>query len=214
MAEDSEILEVDPFTQPKRNVVTDLNKKALLRQILMTILCISVPLIAGASYSLPSVTIDQLMDPNEPLSLTRDQASWYGKFQRFSLISNWNLHILISAAFHTITAPVGGLIVILLMDKLGRRKTLLVSGVFAAVSGIIMAIAQGTSNESLFIQLLVSRFFIGITCGIGTAPSGAYIGEISNPKIRGRLVLLTSVSIATGITLMYVLGYFIRVSKY
>lgn len=75
-----------------------------------------------------------------------------------------------------------------------------------------MALCPEISNEALFIQILVSRFFIGITCGVGTAPSGAYIGEISNPTIRGRLGLLTSISIATGITLMYILGYFIRVS--
>lgn len=101
----------------------------------------------------------------------------------------------------------------LLMDKMGRRATLIVGGFCAAISGIIMALIGETSNESLFIQLLVSRFFIGITCGFGTAPAGAYIGEISNPKIRGRLVLLTFVSLATGITLMYVLGYYIRVSN-
>ncbi|KAL5273279.1 hypothetical protein ACFFRR_000196 [Megaselia abdita] len=191
MTVDSEICEVDSLTLPKRNVVTDLNKKALLRQIFMSVMCISGPLIAGACYSQPSITIDQLTDPDEPVFLTKDQASWY-------------------AAFHTITAPLGGLIVILLMDKIGRKTTLIVGGVCAAISTIIMALAPETSNESLFIQLLVSRFFIGITCGVGTAPSGAYIGEISNPKIRGRLVLLTSVSIATGITLMYVLGYYIR----
>lgn len=89
---------------------------------------------------------------------------------------------------------------------------MLAGGVFAVISAVIMAIAPETSNESLFIQLLLSRFFVGITCGIGPAPPGAYIGEISNPKIRGRLVLLPSMSFATGITVMYVLGYYIRVS--
>lgn len=89
---------------------------------------------------------------------------------------------------------------------------MLVGGAFAAISAVIMAMAPQTSNEVLFYQLLLSRFFIGITCGIGPAPPGAYIGEISNPKVRGRLVLLPSMSFATGIIVMYALGYFIRVS--
>lgn len=76
----TEISEVDPFTQPKRNVVTDLNKKALLRQIFMAMMAISGPLVAGACYSQPSITINQLMDPDEPAFLTKDQASWYGEF--------------------------------------------------------------------------------------------------------------------------------------
>lgn len=76
-----------------------------------------------------------------------------------------------------------------------------------------MATAPETSNQSLFYQLLASRLFIGITCGIGPAPPGAYIGEISNPNIRGRLVLLPSIAFAFGIVVMYSLGYFIRVSN-
>lgn len=78
---DSEICEVEALTPThhKRNVVTDLNKKALLRQVYMSIVCISGPLIAGACYSQPSITIDQLTDPDEPVFLTKDQGSWYGE---------------------------------------------------------------------------------------------------------------------------------------
>lgn len=80
----TEISEVDPLNQSKRNVVADLNRKALLRQIFMSVMCIAGPLVAGACYSQPSITIDQLTDPKEPAFLTKDQASWYGEFNRLS----------------------------------------------------------------------------------------------------------------------------------
>lgn len=81
MTLNSEIDEGDPLTitQANRNVVTDLNRKALLRQIYMSVLCVSGPLVTGACYSQPSITIDQLTDPNEPVFLSKDQASWYGE---------------------------------------------------------------------------------------------------------------------------------------
>ncbi|XP_037950645.1 facilitated trehalose transporter Tret1-like isoform X2 [Teleopsis dalmanni] len=42
------------------------------------------------------------------------------------------------------------------------------------------------------------------------APVGVYAAEISMPKIRGRLILGTSIAVASGITLIYLLGFFIR----
>lgn len=48
--------------------------------------------------------------------------------------------------------------------------------------------------------------------GLCVSPVGVYSAEISLPRIRGRLILGTSIGIAAGILFMYVLGYFIRVS--
>lgn len=74
-----------------------------------------------------------------------------------------------------------------------------------------MAIAVESDQETLFIQLLVSRFIIGIMTGIAVVPIGVYAAEICYPSLRGSLTLGSSISIATGISVMYILGYFIRV---
>lgn len=74
-----ETYEVDAFLQPKQNVGTDLNKKALLRQLFMSLMSIGGPFIAGACYSQPTITINQLTDREELVFLTRNQASWYGE---------------------------------------------------------------------------------------------------------------------------------------
>lgn len=46
--------------------------------------------------------------------------------------------------------------------------------------------------------------------GLASAPSGVYAAEISLPKMRGKLILGTSISVALGITVLYTIGYFIR----
>lgn len=45
---------------------------------------------------------------------------------------------------------------------------------------------------------------------MASAPTGVYSAEISTPKIRGCLILGTSIAVAAGITFIYILGYFIR----
>lgn len=79
------ISEVDPFIKSKGNLSAELNNKALLRQIFMSLMSIGGPLIVGACYSQPTVTINQLTDPSEPAFLTKDQASWYGEFYVYDI---------------------------------------------------------------------------------------------------------------------------------
>lgn len=74
-----------------------------------------------------------------------------------------------------------------------------------------MAVAVESDQEALFIQLLVSRFIVGLMTGIAVVPIGVYAAEICYPTLRGSLTLGSSISIAMGITVMYILGYFIRV---
>lgn len=50
--------------------------------------------------------------------------------------------------------------------------------------------------------------------GLCLSPVGVYSAEIGLPRIRGRLILGTSIGIAAGILFMYIVGYFIRVSEW
>ena len=55
-------------------------------------------------------------------------------------------------------------------------------------------------------------FIEGITTGLSSSPAAVYSAEIATPKLRGRLTLLTSMAIAIGILMIYVLGYIFPVS--
>lgn len=40
-----------------------------------------------------------------------------------------------------------------------------------------------------------------------SSPAAVYSAEIATPKLRGRLTVLTSLAIAVGILMIYILGY-------
>ncbi|XP_050323607.1 facilitated trehalose transporter Tret1 isoform X2 [Bactrocera neohumeralis] len=182
---------VSGLNRPTEKVPLGEQSRAVRRQELMVLLGNIGLLSTGMALSLPTVTLRQLMDPNEAVHLSESQASWF-------------------ASINTLSCPLGGLLSGFLLDKMGRKNTLYVLNGIALASWALMALAVESNADTVFIQLMVSRFCIGIAMGIASAPVGVYSAEISLPRIRGRLILGTSVSIAAGILVMYIMGYFIR----
>lgn len=149
-----------------------------------------------------------------------------------------------TASINAIACPIGGLLCSYVLDKYGRKKTLYTinllsvrqiwSGtcIFSAsfnllnflfhfllkkiqvISWGMMAMASSVDKELMFIQLLVARFIIGICIGLSSSPSAVYSAEIAHPTLRGRISVITSVTIGAGILLVYCLGYFIPVRKF
>lgn len=105
--------------------------------------------------------------------------------------------------------PLGALLSGYILDKFGRKYTLVFINITAIISWGILATASKTDPTLLYYQLLIGRFIIGITTGLSSSPAAVYSAEIASPKLRGRLMLLTSMAIAMGILLIYSLGYFI-----
>ncbi|XP_017484590.1 PREDICTED: facilitated trehalose transporter Tret1-2 homolog [Rhagoletis zephyria] len=179
------------LNKPAKQIPLGEQSRAVRRQGLMVILGNIGLLSAGMALGMPTVTMRQLTDPNEAVHLSESQASWF-------------------ASINTLSCPLGGLLSGILLDKLGRKNTLIVLNVIALFAWALMALAIESNVDVVFIQLLVSRFCIGITMGIASAPVGVYSAEISLPRIRGRLILGTSVAISAGIMVIYIIGYFIR----
>ncbi|KAL7735241.1 hypothetical protein ACLKA6_004496 [Drosophila palustris] len=165
--------------------------RAVRRQALMVILANIGVLSSGMSLAIPTVTLRQLQSENESVHLSEAQASWF-------------------AAINTLSCPLGGLLSGVLLDRIGRKRTLYVLNVLGIIAWILLATASATSSVSFYHQLLLSRFIIGIVMGLASAPAGVYAAEISLPKLRGILILGTSISVALGITVLYSIGYFIR----
>lgn len=82
----------------------------------------------------------------------------------------------------------------------------------SVISWGMMAMSSRVDRELMFIQLMVARCMIGIVIGLSSAPSAVYSVEIAHPTLRGRFSVITSVTIALGVLVIYVLGYFIPVS--
>lgn len=153
-----------------------------------------------------------------------------------NLLCSWHFKFL--ASINAIACILGGILSATLLDRIGRKFTLVVINLFSIISWASMALASKSDQESLFWELMFSRLLIGITTGLSSSPAGnsfflnkyksrfflnnsllihllaVYSAEIAHPKLRGRLTLLTSMAIAVGILMIYVLGYFIPVRNF
>ncbi|XP_075169842.1 facilitated trehalose transporter Tret1 [Haematobia irritans] len=168
------------------------SRKAVWRQELMVFLGNTGVVGAGMSVALPSVTLGQLTNEDEEFCLSLEEASWF-------------------SAINTMACPLGGLLVGLLLDRIGRKNTILAFDVCGVLGwGLLATAALHTDRSAILIQMLIARFIQGIMIGLSVSPVGVYSAEISLPRIRGRLILGTSLGLAAGILFMYILGYFIR----
>lgn len=166
-------------------------RKAVRRQEMMVSFLLFGMLSFGMGLALPAITLNQLTDPSAPIHLDKSEASWF-------------------ASVSSITCPFGSLLTGYLLDKVGRKWTLIVSNLIALTSWALMALTVQQDHHIVFIQLLMSRLLIGLAMGMASSPSGVYSAEIALPKIRTRLILGGSLAISLGVLAVYVLGYFIR----
>ena len=86
-------------------------------------------------------------------------------------------------------------------DKYGRKKLLIISGVFFFIS------ALGSGYAPTFTQFVMYRLLGGIGMGMASTLSPMYIAEISPAKLRGRFVSLNQLTIVLGILLAQFINY-------
>ena len=89
----------------------------------------------------------------------------------------------------------------LLLEKLGRKKTLLISTFFTIVGAVFQAAANGVP------LMVVGRFVAGLALGILNPTIPIYISELSRPQERARLVGFFGLLVAIGFCLANWIGY-------
>ncbi|XP_066590321.1 facilitated trehalose transporter Tret1-like isoform X2 [Prorops nasuta] len=94
----------------------------------------------------------------------------------------------------------GSLLPLFLMDRIGRKGTLIVGTVPKVASWLLIGFAGDTG------LLLLGRCLAGIGCGVTYAVMPMYLGEISSTRSRGPLGTLLAVLLNIGMLLIYVLG--------
>ncbi|KAH9937922.1 general substrate transporter [Epithele typhae] len=92
---------------------------------------------------------------------------------------------------------VGAIAVSKLADLIGRKWTIIISGWIWVLGSILQAAAVNRG------MLVVGRIISGISVGIASAIVPLYQSEITEPRIRGRMVSLQQWSITWGILLQY-----------
>ena len=79
-----------------------------------------------------------------------------------------------------------------LLDRLGRRATLLIASLLLLLGAAVVCVAQG------FAALLVGRALQGLGSGCSWSACSVYITEIAPPHARGALVAIADISINVG----------------
>ncbi|XP_011551730.2 facilitated trehalose transporter Tret1 [Plutella xylostella] len=135
----------------------------------------------GMSISFVTMVLPEVLDAPEGLSINEYQASWFG-----------------SMAF--MCQPLGSIFSGPILDYFGRRKALFIVNLPHLVAWLMMYYSWNVPS------LFLANALLGIGTGIMEAPSVTYVGEVSDPSVRGILTTLTNCFTSTGVFLAYLLG--------
>ncbi|XP_022182980.1 facilitated trehalose transporter Tret1-like [Myzus persicae] len=121
----------------------------------------------GAQLMVSTVVIGALQndaskDSNEVLSITDEEASWFGSL----------LYLF---------TPVGNMLSLFLLDRLGHKKCLILTNVPSIVAQFMLYFAKNIE------MLYASSILIALAIGFSSSPSLAYAGEVGEPKLRSAL---------------------------
>lgn len=97
-------------------------------------------------------------------------------------------------------APVGALLVAALGDRIGRKKSILINAPFCFFCFFWLAYAKSIT------EICIIRFVIGATEGALYTALPMYIGEISDPEIRGFLSSTLAIAGTAGTLFINVIG--------
>ncbi|XP_067868514.1 solute carrier family 2, facilitated glucose transporter member 8 isoform X2 [Heterodontus francisci] len=173
------LLEPDGDAQKEQQYFNNVCNRNLY---LATFAAVLGPLSFGFVLGYSSPAIPELEANSNPyLKLDTTQASWFG-----SLV--------------TIGAAVGGIIGGWIVDKIGRKPSLMICA-FPYVSGFMMIIAA----QNVW-MLYGGRVLTGLASGVTSLVVPVYISETAHPKVRGLLGSSVQLMVVTGIMGAYVGG--------
>lgn len=126
-------------------------------------------------------------------------------------LSSWAHGATISSAL--IGCIIGGAISGMFASRLGRKKTLIVAAVLFFISALgsgfpeFLFFTEGEPTMGLLYMFNFYRVIGGIGVGLASAVCPVYIGEVSPPEIRGKLVSLNQFAIIFGMLVVYFVNY-------
>nr|XP_051711092.1 solute carrier family 2, facilitated glucose transporter member 8 isoform X4 [Oryctolagus cuniculus] len=132
-------------------------------------------------YSSPAIPSLRRAAPPAP-RLDDNEASWFG-------------------AIVTLGAAAGGVLGGGLVDRAGRKLSLLLCAV-----PFVVGFAVITAARDVWV-LLGGRLLTGLACGVASLVAPVYISEVAYPAVRGLLGSCVQLMVVTGILLAYLAGW-------
>lgn len=94
---------------------------------------------------------------------------------------------------------------IYLVDKVGRKKSIILSAVASIVTWLLIAVANRVE------YLYVARFLAGMSGNMAFVAAPMYIAEIASEKIRGLLAGIIYIMMLVGNLVIYCIGPFVKI---
>ncbi|XP_051999579.1 solute carrier family 2, facilitated glucose transporter member 3-like isoform X2 [Xyrauchen texanus] len=109
----------------------------------------------------------------------------------------------IAVAIFSVGGMIGSLCVGALVNKLGRRKSMLLSNILALIGGGLMGLSNMCSSYEM---MILGRLVIGVFCGLCTGLTPMYVGEIAPTALRGAFGTLHQLGVVIGILVAQIFG--------
>jgi hypothetical protein len=97
-----------------------------------------------------------------------------------------------AASLAAIATPIGCLVTGVLLDWLGRRRTLMVVNMPAVLGWLLIATASHSEPWFTY-QLYAGRLLTGLATGMSSSPATVYVSEVADKSLRGMMVTWSSV---------------------
>ncbi|XP_022612344.1 solute carrier family 2, facilitated glucose transporter member 1-like isoform X1 [Seriola dumerili] len=108
-----------------------------------------------------------------------------------------------SVAIFSVGGMIGSFSVGAMVNKFGRRKSMLLNNILALIGGGLMGLS--TLSRS-FEMVIAGRLVIGVFCGLCTGLTPMYVGEIAPTALRGAFGTLHQLGVVIGILVAQVFG--------
>ncbi|KAK2503286.1 hypothetical protein MC885_011356, partial [Smutsia gigantea] len=142
---------------------------------------------------------------NSPAELMKDfynetySSRTHEYLSEFSLTWLWSL----SVSMFPFGGFLGSLMVGPLVNRLGRKGTLLLNNIFSIVPAILMGCSDVARS---FEMIIVSRLLVGICAGLSSNVVPMYLGELAPKNMRGALGVVPQLLITIGILVAQIFG--------
>ncbi|XP_076848151.1 solute carrier family 2, facilitated glucose transporter member 5 [Brachyhypopomus gauderio] len=97
----------------------------------------------------------------------------------------------------------GSLMVAPLVNKLGRKGTLLFNNIFSIGPAVMMGVSEIVGSFEI---IIVARFIVGICAGLSSNVVPMYLGELAPKNLRGAIGIVPQLFITVGILTAQVFG--------
>uniref|UniRef100_A0A3Q3W3R1 Major facilitator superfamily (MFS) profile domain-containing protein n=1 Tax=Mola mola TaxID=94237 RepID=A0A3Q3W3R1_MOLML len=108
-----------------------------------------------------------------------------------------------AVAIFSVGGMIGSFSVGAMVNKFGRRKSMLISNILALLGGGLMGLSALTRS---FEMVIIGRLVIGVFCGLCTGLTPMYVGEITPTAVRGAFGTLHQLGVVVGILIAQVFG--------